>query len=49
MGSAVEQILDSVIRDQFLNIDVTSGAAVSSNCLLKSIEEALLKGMGEPK
>ncbi len=45
LGRRAEKITDRVIRDQSLNVDAVTGATLSSVCILKAIENALLKGM----
>ena len=44
MGSKAETIVDDVVNKQTLDVDTVSGATVSSKVILKSIENALLKG-----
>ena len=44
MGSKAETIVDNVVDRQTLDVDTVSGATVSSKVILKSIENALLKG-----
>lgn len=43
LGGKAEKITDDVIDTQSLDVDVVSGATVSSKCILKSIENALIK------
>lgn len=40
-GAAAEDITDTVIREQLLQVDAVSGATNSSKTILKAIEEAL--------
>ena len=44
MGSKAETIVDDVVNKQTLDVYTVSGATVSSKVILKSIENALLKG-----
>lgn len=44
MGSKAETTVDDVVDKQTLDVDTVSGATVSSKVILKSIENALLKG-----
>ena len=44
MGSKAETIVDNVVDRQTLDVDTVSGATISSKVILKSIENALLKG-----
>lgn len=41
LGSPAERVISDVIQSQSLDVDVISGATVSSKCILKSIENAL--------
>lgn len=41
-GKPAQTITSNVITKQTLNVDVVSGATVSSKCILKAIETALL-------
>ncbi|MBZ6005338.1 MULTISPECIES: FMN-binding protein [Paraclostridium] len=43
LGGKAEKITADVIDAQSLDVDVVSGATVSSKCILKSIENALIK------
>lgn len=43
LGGKAEKITDDIIDAQSLDVDVVSGATVSSKCILKSIENALIK------
>lgn len=43
-GAKAESIVDDVLENQSLDVDVVSGATVSSNVILKAIESALQKG-----
>lgn len=45
LGGRAEVITKDVIRDQSLDVDSVSGATISSKCILKAIEDALLKGL----
>lgn len=45
LGGPAETITDRVLAAQTLEVDVVSGATGSSRVILKSIEQALLKGM----
>jgi uncharacterized protein with FMN-binding domain len=40
-GDPAEAIIDTVLREQRLDVDCVSGATVSSKVILKSIEDAL--------
>lgn len=44
MGSKAETIVDNVVDRQTLDVDTVSGATISSKVILKSTENALLKG-----
>lgn len=44
LGTSAEAITDTVITAQSLAVDTVSGATVSSQCILKAIENALTKG-----
>ena len=46
-GKKAESIIDSVIKKQSLKVDAVSGATVSSNVILKAIENALKKGIDQ--
>ncbi|WP_278841510.1 FMN-binding protein [Holdemania filiformis] len=41
LGSPAENITDDIIDTQSLEVDAVSGATVSSNCILKAIENAI--------
>ena len=41
IGKKAEKIIERVIEQQSLGVDVVSGATVSSNAILKSVESAL--------
>lgn len=41
LGGKAEKIIDTIIKKQSLEIDTVSGATVSSECILKAIENAL--------
>ena len=41
LGSVAESIVNDVVEEQSLDIDVVSGATVSSKCILKAIENAV--------
>lgn len=43
-GEKAEAIIEDVIQAQSLEIDVISGATLSSKCILKAIENALQNG-----
>ncbi|MFW5649016.1 MAG: FMN-binding protein [Natronincolaceae bacterium] len=43
LGEKAETIIDRVIEKQGLDVDVVSGATVSSKVMLKAIENALVK------
>jgi len=40
-GKPAEAIVDSVVAAQSLQVDIVSGATLSSKCILKAIEVAL--------
>jgi len=40
-GEAAEEVIDSVIRSQSIEVDAVSGATFSSQTILKAIENAL--------
>lgn len=44
LGKKAESIIDSVMLKQSLDVDVISGATISSKTILKSIENALNTG-----
>ena len=44
LGSKAEKIVDDVISRQSLKVDAVSGAAASSKCITKDIENALQCG-----
>lgn len=44
LGSKAEKIVDDVISRQSLKVDAVSGAAASSKCIIKAIEDALQCG-----
>ena len=44
-GGSAEVIVDKVLKEQTLEVDVVSGATVSSKVILKAIENALNKGV----
>ena len=44
LGGKAETILDDVVKSQSLEVDTVSGATLSSKVILKSIENALVKG-----
>lgn len=46
MGEKAEVIIDKVMAEQSLEVDVVSGATLSSKCILKAIENALAPGDG---
>jgi len=41
IGKKAEVIIDKIIETQSLNVDIVSGATVSSKAILKAVEEAL--------
>ena len=41
IGKRAEVIIDRIIETQSLDVDVVSGATVSSKAILKAVEEAL--------
>lgn len=41
VGSTAESIVNDVVEEQSLGIDAVSGAAVSSKCILKAVENAI--------
>ncbi len=41
-GAPAEAVVDRVIERQSLQVDAVSGATVSSKCILKAIEDALI-------
>jgi uncharacterized protein with FMN-binding domain len=43
LGKKAEKIIDEIISKQTLNVDVISGATLSSNVIRKAVEEALNK------
>jgi len=47
VGRKGKYVIKSVIKQQSINVDAVSGATISSNILLKSIENALLKGYAD--
>lgn len=44
LGKKAESIVEKVIKEQKLDVDEVSGATLSSKVILKSIENALVKG-----
>ena len=44
MGEKAEVIIDKVMAEQSLEVDVVSGATLSSKCILNAIENALAPG-----
>jgi uncharacterized protein with FMN-binding domain len=42
LGNKANKIINDVVEKQSLNVDVISNASVSSKCILKAIEQALL-------
>lgn len=44
LGEKAESIVDSIIKEQDINVDCVSGATVSSNTILKAVENALTPG-----
>lgn len=47
LGRAAEAIADEVVKVQSVELDAVSGATMSSQTILKAVENALSKGMGE--
>lgn len=45
LGKQAEAIIPLVLNQQSLDIDSVSGATVSSKCILKAIENAMIKGL----
>lgn len=45
LGKQAEAIIPLVIDKQSLDVEVISGATVSSKCILKAIENAMTKGL----
>ena len=45
LGGKAETILDDVVKSQSLEVDTVSGATLSSKVILKSIENAIVKGV----
>ncbi|KAB3536041.1 FMN-binding protein [Alkaliphilus pronyensis] len=41
LGGKAEKVIDSILEKQSLNVDVISGATVSSNAISKAVENAL--------
>lgn len=41
LGSKAERIVSDIVREQSLDVDVVSGATVSSKCILKAVESAI--------
>jgi len=41
IGKRAEVVVDKILETQSLNVDVVSGATVSSKAILKAVEEAL--------
>lgn len=41
LGSTAESIVNDVVQEQSLDIDIVSGATVSSKCILKAVENAI--------
>lgn len=44
LGGKAEKIVKDIIKKQSLDVDTISGATVSSKCILKAIEQAIVKG-----
>jgi uncharacterized protein with FMN-binding domain len=42
LGGKAEAIVDEIVRSQSLEVDCVSGATVSSMCILKAVEDALM-------
>lgn len=47
LGSAAEAIVDDVVRYQSVELDAVTGATMSSQTILKAVENTLSKGTGE--
>lgn len=45
LGKQAEAVIPLVLNQQSLDIDSVSGATVSSKCILKAIENAMIKGL----
>lgn len=45
LGEKAEVITDEILRHQSLQVDVVSGATISSKCILKAAESALKEAM----
>lgn len=43
LGKKAEKIVDEILSKQSLNVDVISGATLSSNVIRKAVEKALIK------
>lgn len=43
LGKKAEKIVDEIISEQSLNVDVISGATLSSNVIRRAVQEALSK------
>jgi len=43
-AKSAEQIVDTIIREQQIDVDVVSGATTSSKAILKAVENALTGG-----
>lgn len=46
LGGKAERIVNQVVSNQSLEVDAIAGATYSSNIILKAIENALEKGIG---
>ena len=47
LGSSAEGIIEDIIKNQSLDVDTVSGATVSSNCILKAVENATERGSNQ--
>lgn len=45
LGKQAEAVIPLVFNQQNLDVDIVSGATVSSKCILKAIEKAMTKGL----
>lgn len=45
LGKQAEAVIPLVLNQQNLDVDIVSGATVSSKCILKAIENAMTKGL----
>ena len=42
LGSPAENIINVIVKKQTLDVDAVSGATVSSKCILKAVEDAVI-------